>query len=649
MKCRIERKSAGTARPVSTESSRVRIPRKFLVYLTVTLLSCGGDGGTEPSTTTVTSVVVSPATVEFVALGRTSQLSASAQDASGNVVTGRTFSWSSGSPAVATVDESTGLVTAVGDGEAMITAQTDGVSGMATVSVDTSVQSIAALEVRPTSWRLRPGRSIELVARDLERGVELPPSWLQWTVDGIAGGSATVGSVSQSGVYTAPSEPGQFVVRATPEEGTAEAFAVSIIVDDQLGVPDLVRQQQYPRVYPVTSADSLEFVLGFSPGDMDLVQVEGQGGSIVSAQPWTAGQLRVAFAPEQVLAGRAIANDPHSLLGRLYIEGHPSLVYASLFANIRTAVMPMVSATRLSEDVQATDYLVNILVTDSIVSSIQTRPSARRFYDFFPDDFDFLFIVWPGDKADNRGYFGVRNDTEGLGIGAFDHGQWGSAGKLQGSIHYPVDFYFDLASRTTSHEIGHRWMVFLENDVLQAGAHWPLGQLGRGIMGISIPGSGAGSEQPFDLTPSGEDQYEVYCGELQPARDLGYNAMELYLAGWLPADSVPPYAVLDDQSTTLGDCGQVVSASVVTVEDVIAENGQRVPTHEDSQRGFRGATIVLSRGALLDEDALAFFDFMARRGEDETRKPITEGYLQRSSLPFYVATGGRATLVTRVR
>ncbi len=82
----------------------------------------------------VSSVEVTPATVTLVLLGATAQLTASAFDANGNAVAGATFTWESSDEGIATVSSS-GLVTAVANGSATITATSEGQSGMASVTV----------------------------------------------------------------------------------------------------------------------------------------------------------------------------------------------------------------------------------------------------------------------------------------------------------------------------------------------------------------------------------------------------------------------------------------------------------------------------------------------------------------------------------
>src|SRR5260370_39897380 len=81
----------------------------------------------------VASVTVRPATAS---VGQTVQLTATLKDASGNVLSGRTVTWASGAPTVATVSPS-GLVSGVAVGSATVTATSEGQSGSATVTVST--------------------------------------------------------------------------------------------------------------------------------------------------------------------------------------------------------------------------------------------------------------------------------------------------------------------------------------------------------------------------------------------------------------------------------------------------------------------------------------------------------------------------------
>jgi adhesin/invasin len=79
-------------------------------------------------------VVVTPGSVTLAAIGDQVPLQASALARDGSVIDGKTFAWNSSVPAVVTVDDQ-GVVTAVADGTVEISATVDGVSGIATVTV----------------------------------------------------------------------------------------------------------------------------------------------------------------------------------------------------------------------------------------------------------------------------------------------------------------------------------------------------------------------------------------------------------------------------------------------------------------------------------------------------------------------------------
>ncbi len=87
-----------------------------------------------PGASAVQTVTVSPASATRDP-GQTVQLTATAKNRKGAVVTGVVFTWSSSAPAVATVS-STGLVTAVAPGTATISATGGGKTGKSTITVN---------------------------------------------------------------------------------------------------------------------------------------------------------------------------------------------------------------------------------------------------------------------------------------------------------------------------------------------------------------------------------------------------------------------------------------------------------------------------------------------------------------------------------
>jgi hypothetical protein len=163
-------------------------------------------------------------------LNQTAQLTATARDTAGNVITGRPVAWSSSNPAAVSVS-SQGVVRGMSEGTATVTATVEGVSGTAAVRVSADVSSV---EVSPASVTLAPGqtRALSATARD-EEGRVLTGRAVEWSILDPA-----VASVSGGGVVTGVAE------------GTAEVWAT---VDGVIGVAT-VRVSAPP---PVAGPDSV--------------------------------------------------------------------------------------------------------------------------------------------------------------------------------------------------------------------------------------------------------------------------------------------------------------------------------------------------------------------------------------------------------
>jgi len=114
----------------------------------------------------VATVEVTPAT-RTLTIGETVQLTATARDAGGNVLSGRAVSWSSEPASVASVSNA-GLATAVAIGSATITATAEGRSGSAVITVAPPLPAPSCtdcLEVVPGSLLLTTiGAQLQLAA-----------------------------------------------------------------------------------------------------------------------------------------------------------------------------------------------------------------------------------------------------------------------------------------------------------------------------------------------------------------------------------------------------------------------------------------------------------------------------------------------------
>lgn len=110
--------------------SRTRARLPFLLSLLVAAPACES---TSTELASVASVSVVPPSSEMIT-GQTLQLRVELRDQAGNLLGGRSVSWTTSAPSVLTVS-SDGTATAVGSGRATVTATSEGVSGSAQVSV----------------------------------------------------------------------------------------------------------------------------------------------------------------------------------------------------------------------------------------------------------------------------------------------------------------------------------------------------------------------------------------------------------------------------------------------------------------------------------------------------------------------------------
>ena len=194
----------------------------------------------------VATVTVSPASINLQT-GQTSQLTATLKDANGNVLTGRTVTWSSDNGSVATVS-GTGLVTASGAGTATITATSEGKSGTASVTVSNT--PVASVAVSPATASLTVGQTVQLTATTKDaNGNILSGRPVTWST---SNGSAA--TVNATGLVTATGA-GSATITATSEgqSGTSgitvtPAAANKFVIGDRVQTTDVTNIRNAPAL-----------------------------------------------------------------------------------------------------------------------------------------------------------------------------------------------------------------------------------------------------------------------------------------------------------------------------------------------------------------------------------------------------------------
>jgi hypothetical protein len=184
-----------------------------------------------PPPPTVSSIVVSPQTATLTSVGETTALSAEVRLSNGSVGN-QTPTWSTNSATVATVTG--GTVTAVGNGQATITATVGTVNGTATITV---AQAVASVRILPADTVIKSAAQLRGAALDA-RGNVIPGAALLWEAL-----TPAITTVSPTGALT-PQSTG--VARIKVTSGTFTVTALARTVWNVNVLSDLFPLFEYP-------------------------------------------------------------------------------------------------------------------------------------------------------------------------------------------------------------------------------------------------------------------------------------------------------------------------------------------------------------------------------------------------------------------
>ncbi len=181
------------------------------------ITACGGDDTTEPSVAATLSI--SPASVEMSSFGETIQLTATVLDENGQPIAGAPVNWAIDNNSVATVSGG-GLVTAVQNGSATVTATSGRASGAGSVTV---AQQLARIDVSPSADTLfAVADTVQLTARPVDAHDNAVPNvTVTWSSEdeGIA-------TVDSTGLVTAVGNGSANITASTG--GTTGSAAVTV-------------------------------------------------------------------------------------------------------------------------------------------------------------------------------------------------------------------------------------------------------------------------------------------------------------------------------------------------------------------------------------------------------------------------------------
>ena len=213
---------------VVSSTGRVRAVAPGAAVITATVDGVSGSASVSVLPVPVATVSVS-LTASTLLPGQTTNAVAVARSQAGETLTGRVVTWTSLTPAVATVS-TTGVVTALSNGTSVIRATVDGIAGQATLTV--SPTPVATVSVSLAAGSVFVGQTTQASAE--LRGAAsqlLSGRAIAWSSSNTA-----AATVSASGVVTAVA-PGTSTITATAEDKSGSAVVtVSLVPVDSVHV-----------------------------------------------------------------------------------------------------------------------------------------------------------------------------------------------------------------------------------------------------------------------------------------------------------------------------------------------------------------------------------------------------------------------------
>lgn len=242
---------------------------------------------------------------------------------------------------------------------------------------------------------------------------------------------------------------------------------------------------------------------------------------------------------------------------------------------------------------------------------------AKEFLRTHKDEYDFLVIYsnfdfqMPTTEA-KAFYLSVKNDTKGIGQQLFDNSTlFGSNGKLQGMVDMgnvsniiadPLNPKFEDTLFLLSHEIMHRWGAYVK--FKDANGNISSALLGRDLNHWSYLLSGYGS------VLYGNQWQDNGNGTFTSIANMKYySPLDLYLMGLYSKTQVPPMLLIADPGidpAKIPQTGDIINGTLqyVTIDDIVAAEGERIPASSEAQKTFKTAFIFITAPGTFTGDEL---------------------------------------------
>lgn len=301
-------------------------------------------------------------------------------------------------------------------------------------------------------------------------------------------------------------------------------------------------------------------------------------------------------------------------------------------------------------ELPATTRKVAVAERFSHLAYVDEARIGQAFFAHFADIYDHLLVFadFPVDLGGGFSYeVSAQNEVKGLGLDTFDYSSFfGSRGRLSAFVmmsslsHFPDDpDQTFLGTNTTmdvlAQEAGHRWLAHLQ--FRDANGDTSDALLGRDLAHWSFKHNTSASDmEGNEIRDNGDGSF------VTTAATERYSPLDQYAMGLIPASAVPPFFYVADGSADDIIPGRAPEIGVtftgtrydVTIDDVIAVEGERQPSSDTAPKSFRMAFVLLEPpGTKASRASLAKLDRIRRRWESY----------------FHTATDLHATVNTRLR
>ena len=249
-------------------------------------ISAASEGVSGAATLTVTVVPIATVSVSLVSssiyIGASTQATATPRDANGNVLTGRSFVWSSDNTAVARVNAS-GFVIGISAGSAGITATSEGHSASATVTVTLAPVASVTVSLARSSVAIGSRTQATATTRDPD-GRLLVGRGITWSSDNVAVATVSgsgevngVGSGTANIIATSEGISGSAAITVAPPVGYGSSAEKIRIVDiattfsPTLSGPGVGATAFVSRATSIATVDAQGVITGVGEGQVWVV------------------------------------------------------------------------------------------------------------------------------------------------------------------------------------------------------------------------------------------------------------------------------------------------------------------------------------------------------------------------------------------